>query len=332
MENKNKLRQVFVLKILYEHTDDDHSMTIAQILQYLKDEYEIESYRKTIKEDLDLLIDSGFDIEFIKSSQNQYHIISRDFDIAELKVLIDAVISSKFISKAKSQALADKLSKLAGPYIAKELVRNIDVERRVKSENKQLLLIVDTINTAINEKKKIAFKYFTYDVRKDKKEKHNGYIYKFSPYKLVWNGDYYYVVGFSDKYNDIGNFRVDRISKTPEILEDEAVPIPKSFDIGTYLNAMFHMYSAERKEVELICDNSVMDSIIDRFGEGVKVYANDMTSFRIIVKVMVSHIFYSWIFGFGGKVKIKAPANIKERYDEMLKRAYTDSFLKNEVQ
>jgi len=321
MESKNKLRQIFVLKILYEHTDDDHSMTIAQILQCLKDEYEIESYRKTIKEDLDLLIDSDFDIEFIKSSQNQYHIISRDFDVAELKVLIDAVISSKFISKTKSQALADKLSKLAGPYVAKELVRNIDVERRVKSDNKQLLLIVDTINTAINEKKKIAFKYFTYDVRKNKKEKHNGYIYKFSPYKLVWNGDYYYVVGFSDKYNDIGNFRVDRISKTPEILEDEAVPIPKGFDIGTYLNAMFHMYSAERKEVELICDNSVMDSIIDRFGEGVKVYANDMTSFRIIVNVMVSHVFYSWVFGFGGKVKIKAPLDIKADYAKMVREA-----------
>lgn len=316
-----KLRPLFVLKILYEHTDENHYVTIARILQILKDEYGIDSYRKTIKEDIDLLMAADFDIEFIKSSQNQYHIISRDFDVAELKVLIDAVISSKFISKTKSQTLADKLSKLAGPYVAKELVRNIDVERRVKSENKQLLLIVDTINMAINEKKKIAFKYFTYDVRKNKKEKHNGYVYKFSPYKLVWNGDYYYVVGFSDKYNDIGNFRVDRISKTPEILEDEAVPIPKSFDIGTYVNAMFHMYSAERKEVELICDNSVMDSIIDRFGEGVKVYANDMTSFRIIVNVMVSHIFYSWIFGFGGKVKIKAPLDIKADYAKMVREA-----------
>lgn len=321
MGSTSKLRQVFVLKILYEHTDENHYVTIAQILQALKDEYGIDSYRKTIKEDIDLLMAADFDIEFIKSSQNQYHIISRDFDVAELKVLIDAVISSKFISKAKSQALADKLSKLAGPYIAKELVRNIDVERRVKSENKQLLLIVDTINTAINEKKKIAFKYFTYDVRKDKKEKHNGYIYKFSPYKLVWNGDYYYVVGFSDKYNDIGNFRVDRISKTPEILEDEAAPIPKRFDIGTYLNAMFHMYSAERKEVELICDNSVMDSIIDRFGEDVKVYANDMTSFRISVNVTVSHIFYSWIFGFGGKVKIKSPLDIKADYAKTVREA-----------
>lgn len=321
MESKNKLRQVFILKVLYEHTDENHSLTIAQILKILKDDYGMDSYRKTIKEDLDLLIDAGFDIEFIKSSQNQYHIISRDFDIAELKVLIDAVVSSKFISKTKSHELADKLSKLAGPYVAKELVRNIDVERRVKGDNKQLLFIIDTINTAINEKKKIAFKYFTYDVRKDKKEKHNGYLYKFSPYKLVWNGDYYYVVGYSDKYNDIGSFRVDRISKVPDVLEEKAVPMPRAFDINTYLNSMFKMFGGEQIEVELVCDNSVMDSMIDRFGENVKVYANDMESFRIIVKVSVSHIFFSWIFGFGGKVKIKSPLNVKEDYAQMVKHA-----------
>lgn len=321
MDSKNKLRQVFVLKILYEHTDENHCITIAQILQFLKDEYGIESYRKTIKEDIDLLMAAGFDIEFIKSSQNLYHIVSREFDIAELKVLIDAVVSSKFISNLKSQQLAEKLSKLAGPYLSKELVRNIDVERRVKGDNKQLLLIIDTINTAINQKRKIAFKYFTYNVRKEKKEKHNGYIYKFSPYKLVWNGDYYYVVGFSDKYNDIGSFRVDRISKNPEILDEETVPVPKKFDVNTYLNTMFRMYNSECKEVELICDNDVMDSIIDRFGEDVQVYANDMDSFRIIVNTAVNHIFYSWIFGFGGKVKIKAPVQVKEDYANMVRQA-----------
>lgn len=322
MDSKNKLRQVFVLKILYEHTDENHCITIAQILQFLKDEYGIESYRKTIKEDIDLLMAAGFDIEFIKSSQNQYHIVSREFDVAELKVLIDAVVSSKFISRSKSEKLANKLSKLAGPFVSKELVRNIDVERRLKGDNKQLLLIVDTINTAINQKKKIAFKYFTYNVRKEKKEKHNGYVYEFSPYKLVWNGDYYYVVGFSDKYNDIGSFRVDRISKIPEIVEEKAVSMPRKFDINTYLNTMFRMYSSECKEVELICNNDVMDSIIDRFGEDIQVYANDMESFRIIVNTAINHIFYSWVFGFGGKVRIKAPIDVRNGYIEMVGKIY----------
>ncbi|MGX8710391.1 MAG: helix-turn-helix transcriptional regulator [bacterium] len=321
MESQTKLRQVFILKTLYDHTDENHCMTISQILQFLKDEYNIESYRKTIKEDIDLLMDAGYDIEFIKSSQNQYHVVSRDFDIAELKVLIDAVVSSKFISQSKSQELADKLSKLAGPYMCKELVRNIDVEQRVKGDNRQLLLIVDTINTAINQKKKIAFKYFTYNVRKEKKEKNNGYVYKLSPYKLVWNGDYYYVVGYSEKHEGIGSFRVDRISKIPDIMEEKATPAPRSLDINTYLNAMFRMYNGERRDVELVCDNDVIDSIIDRFGESIAIYANDMESFRIIVNTAVSHVFYSWVFGFGGKVKIKSPADISDKYADMVQAA-----------
>ena len=246
-------------------------MTISQILHILKDEYGIESYRKTIKEDIDLLIAAGYDIEFIKSSQNQYHIVSRDFDNAELKILIDAVASSKFISRTKSRELAKKLGKLGGPYAAQSLTRNIDVQRRVKGGNRQLMLIVDTINTAINQKRKIAFKYFSYNAKKDKEEKHNGQVYIFSPYRLIWNGDCYYAVGYSDKHENIGSFRIDRISKVPGILEEKAVPIPKDFDIQTYINSMFRMYNGELKDVELICDNSVMDAVIDRFGEDVEI-------------------------------------------------------------
>lgn len=317
----SRLRPLFVLKTLYEKTDETHSITISQILQELNEKYRITSYRKTIKEDIDLLIAAGYDIEFIKSSQNQYQISNRDFDIAELKILMDAVASSKFISKAKSQELSDKLSRLCGPYERESLLRNIDVERRVKSENKQLFLIVDALNTAINQKKKVAFKYYSYNVKKEKKEKHGGFVYKFSPYRLVWNGDFYYVVGYSDKYKNVGSFRVDRISVVPEILEENAMIMPKDFDINHYLDSMFRMYNGIQREVELICDNSVMDSIIDRFGEDVSVYAHDMESFRIIVNTAISHVFYSWIFGFGGKIRIKGPEEVKEGYEKMVVHA-----------
>lgn len=321
METTNRLRPVFVLKVLYECTDENHCMTLAQILKVLKEQYGIESYRKTVKEDIDHLIQAGFDIEFVKSSQNQYHVLNRDFDIAELKVLIDAVVSSKFICKDKSTELSRRIAKLAGPYMADQLTRNIDVEHRVKGDNHQLLLIVDSINTAINEKKKIAFRYFSYNVKKEKKEKHNGYTYVFSPYQLVWNGDFYYVVGFSDKYQSIGSFRVDRISATPKILEEDSIPIPKGFDITEYLNSRFRMYNGNIREVELICSNDTMDAIVDRFGEDIKIYANDMESFRIIVSTAVSHVFYSWVFGFDGKVKIKKPEDVKEEYSSMVARA-----------
>lgn len=182
-------------------------------------------------------------------------------------------------------------------------------------------MIVDAINEAINAEKKIAFQYFSYNVRKQKKLRHDGERYVFSPYRLIWNGDYYYVLGYSDKHQAIGSFRVDRISARPDILSEEAVPVPADFGVDDFLATTFRMYGSECQEVELICDNSVIDAIIDRFGTDVTIYACDMRTFRVIVRVAISHIFFSWIFGFGGKVRIKGPEKIKTDYKEMVSRA-----------
>ena len=159
------------------------------------------------------------------------------------------------------------------------------------------------------------------NVRKQKKLRHDGERYVFSPYRLIWNGDYYYVLGYSDKHQAIGSFRVDRISARPDILSEEAVPVPADFGVDDFLATTFRMYGSECQEVELICDNSVIDAIIDRFGTDVTIYACDMSTFRVIVRVAISHIFFSWIFGFGGKVRIKGPEKIKTDYKEMVSRA-----------
>lgn len=263
----------------------------------------------------------GMDIETVKSTQNKYHLVSREFDIAELKLLIDAVESSKFISAKKSEQLVAKISKFAGSHKGNELKRNIFPEGRIKSVNEQILLIVDAVNEAINSNKKIAFQYYQYNVRKEKKVKNDGDQYVFSPYYLVWNGDYYYMVGYSDKHKNIGSFRIDRICKQPRVLGTDAVPKPEDFDINEYLNTMFRMYNSERCTVELVCDNSVMDAIIDRFGEDVRTYANNMNTFRAEVEIAANHVFYSWVFGFGGRVKIKSPENVKAEYAQMVKEA-----------
>ena len=181
------------------------------------------------------------------------------------------------------------------------------------------------INEAINTNKQISFQYFQYNVRKEKKIKRNGEPYAITPLHLVWNGDCYYMVGVYEYKQRLGSFRVDRIAKCPVILEKEGTPAQEGFDIDKYINTTFHMFNSEHEEVELICDNDVMDSIIDRFGEDVTTYANDMTSFRVVVNIAVSHVFYSWVFGFGGKVKIKGPENVKEKYAEMLRAAVTGS-------
>lgn len=324
MDNEAKLRPLYLSKILYEQTDEDHFLTTTQLIQILEEQYGIKSHRQTIKAEIELLKQFGLEIEEIKSTQNRYNLFGRRFDTPELCLLIDAVESSKFITAAKSKELVEKLSSLTSNHIAATLKRNVSCEGRIKPGNECAHIIIDTINEAINSNKKISFQYFRYNVRKEKKIMRNGEPYIITPLHLVWNGDCYYMVGIYDYKQRLGSFRVDRIAKCPVILEGGGSPAPDGFDIDEYINSTFLMFNCEHEEVELICDNDVMDSIIDRFGEGVTTYAYDMNAFRAVVNVAVSHVFYSWVFGFCGKVKIKGPKNVKEKYAEMLRNAVTE--------
>ena len=321
MDIKAKLRPFYVAKMLNERTDEEHYLTIAQIMDILEKEYGISTSRGTVGDDIKALQEFGMEIEVEPSTQNRYYLIGRKFDLPELKLLIDATESARFITKEKSDMLVKKLASLSSSNNASALTRNIDVENRIKAENEKIYYIIDALNEAINRKKKVSFQYFTYNVKKQKKLKYDGFTYVFSPYKLIWNGDYYYVVGYSEKHKGIGSFRLDRIARQPNVLDEDAANPPKGFNLNTYLNSMFRMYNGQRKEIELICDNDVMDAIIDKFGKDVKVLANDMKSFRVIVNTAVGSVFYSWVFGFGGKVRIKAPESVKDEYAVMVKSA-----------
>ena len=321
MNIDSKLRPLYLLRILKERTDENHTLTTAQLCEILSKEYGVEAFRTTIKADIQALQYAGFSVQLIRSTQNQYNYIERDFDIPELKLLLDAVMSSKFITKTKSDQLAAKLIELAGPYRGMELKRNLLVDGRIKQENEQIYLIVDIINDAINRKKKISFQKAEFNVKKDRVLHNNGEVYVFSPYSLVWDGDFYYVVGYSDKYKSVGSHRVDRIYKRPEMLEVNAVPPPAGFDINDYINTMFRMYDASREKVELQVDNRLMDAIIDKFGPSVTTYACDQTSFRVEANVSVGTTFYNWVFGFAGQVKIRKPDSVKEEYKRLVLNA-----------
>ena len=324
MDSDAKLRPLYLAKILYEMTDEDHYLTTAQLIQILDEKYGIKAHRQTIKAEIELLKQFGLEIEEVKSTQNRYNLYGRTFDAPELKLLIDAVESSKFITTSKSKELVKKISSLASDQVAATLTRNVSCEGRIKPGNEKIYFIIDTINEAINANKQISFQYFQYNVRKEQKLKHNGEPYVITPLHLVWNGDYYYMVGVYDYKQRIGNFRVDRIAKRPVILDVEGTPAPADFNIDEYINTTFRMFNSEHAEVELICNNEVMDSIIDKFGADVTTYANDMTSFRAIANVAVNHVFYSWVFGFGGKVKIKGPEDVRKKYMEMLLSAVSN--------
>ena len=261
------------------------------------------------------------DIVTIHSTQSKYFVASRKFELPELKLLIDAVESSKFITKKKSETLIEKIHTMTSPGQVAKLKRNNYVVNRIKPDNEQIYYIIDAINDAINAGKQISFQYYDYTGLKKKVLKNKGEIYKLSPYKLLWNGDNYYVIGYSEKKSKVINFRVDRIASKPEILDKDIVPMPDDFDIENYTKEVFFMFSGEKVLVDLRCDNSLMKTMVDRFGEDVTTLAYDMTSFRVQTEVSASPTFFGWVFGFNGKVQILAPESVKEQYRQMISQA-----------
>lgn len=310
-----KRRILVLLKLLYEHTDEDHQITSDQLIDYLR-ENGVPANKKTLKNDLDLMVDSGIDIVTVASKPNRYFWGDRQFEIPELKLLIDAVSSSRFITEKKSRTLSRKLTGLASENQRNELNRHIYATNRVKSSNESIYYSVDTVNEAISRNRKIAFQYTEYDVDKKKILRNGGEVYELSPYALFWNEDYYYVVGFSEKHGNVSVFRADRLHR-PEILDEEAVKQPDDFDLDDYSRQIFEMYDGEEVKVQLECRAYLMKYIIDRFGEDVKTRRISNDLFAAEVEVALSPTFYGWVFQFGGDVKILSPQKAADEMAEM---------------
>ena len=314
VKNPGKQRLWRIAELLYEQTDETHMLSAAQINRILNEKYGLSSDARTIHEDIRFLTEVGMCIETVRSTQNRYYVSHRLFELPELQLLIDAVGSSRFVTEKKSKALTDKLLTLASVGGADQLRHHFVTTPDRKPQNEQIYYIADTVSRAIMLKKKIRFQYYQYDARKKKQLKHDGEPYVFSPYSLVWNGDFYYMIGWCDTHGGIGSYRLERIYKTPTILEENAVKAPKDFSASDYVGTMFRMYNSDRVTVTLACENDLMDAMIDRFGTGVKVVVNRETEFLIEVEIAVNHVFFSWVFGFGGKVKIIAPDLIMNEY------------------
>ncbi len=326
-EGTGKLRLLYIYRLLVEESDENHTLSTEQIRARLMERYGMEAHRVTVGDDIKLLQTAGVEIGKIESTQNKYWLISRPLEQAEIKILIDAVASSKVITKKRSRELIQSLAKAGSPFRQDELVRNIFPEDRIKSGNESILYNVDAVNRAINAKKKISFKYFGFAANKRRRARNDGQPYFFSPWALVWNGDYYYMVGWSDKHQGIGSFRIDRIYPVPEVLEERYVQPPKGFKVSAYIKSNYHMFGGSVRRVELLCDGDVMDSIIDRFGYDVETRLLDDGRFTASADVAVNSVFYGWVFGFGGKVRIVSPAEAADGYREMVKKALEEADL-----
>lgn len=284
MEKQN--RTLLVLKYLWDNTDIDHPATIKDIAAYLEG-FGYNATRKTISKDIDELIEIGIDIDCKREEHNLYFLDVRVFELAEVKLLVDAVQSSRFIPTKKSKALIEKLSTFVGPHQSNILKRQLYVDKRVKASNEGIFYLVDNIHTAIREKNRITFQYQEYNQNKEKVLKHNGQVYSVSPYALVWNDDCYYVLGYSDSHEKVVKFRVDRMIDM-RLSELNAVRKPKDFDVSDYFSQIFSMYDGNDCRVTLLCENDLMKHIIDRFGE--KVFTAPADDMPI------------WIFGDSWKV------------------------------
>ncbi len=321
MESEGKLRPLYLFKLLYELTDEDHPLSTQEIISLMDENYGIKVHRTRIPMDVEVLEQFGYEIGVVKGRATKYYYEQQTFELPELKLLIDAVDSSMFITEKKSAELIEKLVSLASPMKAEALTRSVTKSGQKKPSNEQIYYIVDVLNRAIIQQKKVSFQYFTYNLFKDHVLRQDGEPYIFSPYALHWDGDYYYVIGFLEKHLTISNIRVDRIAHTPEILDESIVPLPPGFEMDAYRAKTFRMYNSPMQTVELACDASVMDAIVDRFGEGVDTGLIAENTFSATVEVPINHLFYSWIFGFGGKVRILEPRSVVEEYADMVLKA-----------
>lgn len=311
-------RTLLVLKYLWDNSDIDHPATIKDIAAYLEG-FGYNATRKTISKDIDELIEIGIDIDCKREEHNLYFLDVRVFELAEVKLLVDAVQSSRFIPTKKSKALIEKLSTFVGSHQSSILKRQLYVDKRIKASNEGIFYLVDNIHTAIREKKRITFQYQEYNQNKEKVLKHQGQVYSLSPYALVWNDDCYYVLGYSDSHEKVVKFRVDRMIDM-RISEMTAVRKPKDFDVSDYFSQIFSMYDGNDCHVTLLCENELMKHIIDRFGEKVFTAPADDKHFLVETTVSLSQTFYGWVFSFGGKMKITAPQQAIDGFARILEK------------
>lgn len=317
-ENDTRLRLFYLYRLLEQHTDEEHPKTTNQLRDLMEKEHGIAMHRTTVYNDIELLKKAGVYINCYRARANEYYLESRKFELPELKLLIDAVESSRFMTESQSKSLTEKLITLTSDTNAGKLKRNLHVPGRVKAENKQIFYIVDAINEAINSGRRIAFQYIDYDSRKKEKLRNRGQFYTVSPYSLIWNGDYYYLVGYYHEKDDIRTFRVDRIKAQPEILEISADLVPDDFNITCYTREVFRMYDTEEAiPVTLVCENEVMKGVLDAFGMDIKVKRAEKGHFQTTVMACTSPTFYGWLFQWGGKVRITAPEEAVHEYQNM---------------
>ena len=321
-----KLKLLYLLKILQERTDDEHAITLAQILEALSG-YGITAERKSIYDDLEALRVYGVDVEMRKEKNYEYYIANRSFELPELKLLVDAVQSSKFITHKKSNELIKKVEGLASVHQARQLQRQVFVQNRVKTMNESIYYNVDKIHNAISQGVKVSFLYFEWAVsfttkeRIKKRPKRGGERYAISPWALTWDDENYYMIGYDSESKKIKHYRVDKMQSI-ELTDEkrDGQRVFQKFDMAQYSKMTFGMYGVDEEEVKLRIHNNLIGGVVDRFGKDVFLSQDGNDGFTISVKVMASPQFFAWVFGLGEDVQILSPPGVVKQFKKHAKK------------
>lgn len=319
--SNQKLKLYRLAQIMLENTDDDHYMTMPEIMNALE-AYDITADRRTIYTDLRDLEKLGIEVEGeTAGNKYHYHVVDRPFELPELKLLVDAIQSSKFITERKTNALIRKLEKLVSKYEAMKLQRQVFVSGRIKTMNESIYYTVDAIHNAISENRKIQFQYFQWNVKKEIELRHEGAYYHISPWGLSWDAENYYLIGYDSQAGKIKHYRVDKMLHIQMSDEKrEGKEHFKKLNVADYTRKSFGMFGGKEKKVKLLVDNSLAGVIIDRFGKDLMLIPADENHFTVHVDVHVSKQFFGWIISLGERVKIVGPDEVVEQMRQEIER------------
>lgn len=319
--NDTKLRTLRVMQILLQRTDEHHILNSADIIRILRQEYNISADRRTIYTEIEILQNYGLDIIPVRGKTAGYYVASREFELPELKLMVDTVQSAKFITEKKSRELIRKLETLCSKYEADQLSRQVVIINRPKTVNETIYYNVDQIHMAIHKNRKLSFQYVEWTPKKEMRLKHDGAIYTVSPWALTWDDENYYLIAHDEKADIIKHYRVDKMQHL-FVLEEERQGAGhfEKFNLAEYAKKTFGMFGGQDEEVTLLCKNELAGVVIDRFGSDIWMHPVDKEHFKARVKVAVSRPFFGWVTGIGPNMKIQGPEYVKDEYQDYLKK------------
>lgn len=307
-----KLKLLYIARLLMRKSDEKHLISTAQIIEELNREG-ISAERKSIYDDVEALRLFGLDIIQIKGRNGGYYLGERDFELPELKLLVDSVQSSKFITQNKTYDLIRKIENLASVYDGQLLQRQVYIQNRVKSMNESVYYAVDAISDAITQNRQITYKYFEFNIEKERVYRHDGQLYKVSPFALVWDNENYYMIAWDSAAQKMKHYRVDKmygVNMTDE--KREGTEAFEKTDMSAYTKSVFGMFGGQEEKVKIRFANRLAGVVIDRFGKDTTIIKDGDEHFTVNVDVVISDQFLAWIFAFGTQVEIISPDSVRK--------------------